>query len=63
MLSEPMLVARLEQVERIEQNIAWTKDFIENGDWDEDELAYHQAELKELEQMLINHPDFVKSVW
>lgn len=63
MLSEPMLVARLEQKELLEQSIAWTKDFIENGDWDEDELAYHQAQLKELEHILVNHPDFVTSVW
>ena len=61
MLSEPMLVARLEQVALLEQSIAWTKDWIENGDWDEDELddahkSYAQltAEMDEL---------FIQSVW
>ena len=60
MLSEPMLVARLEQAQlekeyRLNQSIAWTKDYIANGDWDADELAYHHAQLKELEQCLSNN--------
>ena len=65
MLSEPMLVARLEQVQLVEQSIAWLKDFIENGDWDASngELAHHQAQLKELERILENQSDFVTSVW
>ena len=57
MLSEPMFVARLEQAQlekeyRLNQSIAWVKDYIANGDWDEDELAYHHDQLKELEQCL-----------
>ena len=65
MLSEPMLVARLEQKKQLEQSIAWLKDFIENGDWDasSDELEHHHAQLKELERIQENHPDFVTSIW
>lgn len=63
MLSEPMLVARLEQAQlekesRLNQSIAWIKDYIANGDWDEDELAYHHAQLKELEQCLNPNPHY-----
>lgn len=65
MLSEPMLVARLEQAQlekehRLNQSIAWTKDYIANGDWDasSDELAYLHDQLKELEQCLNPNPHY-----